>query len=99
MPLLAGVFGALDTPWLKPQPEFAQHALNTLHARAETTCLIGDSPYDIEAGKNAHFPCYCVTTGTHSAAELSVAGANGIFPSLTALGRNVFSLPLAEPVL
>ena len=29
-PLLRGVFGATDTPWLKPQPEFTRYALEQL---------------------------------------------------------------------
>src|SRR5688572_370135 len=31
-PFLHGIFGAKDTLWLKPQPEFAAHALETLGA-------------------------------------------------------------------
>jgi phosphoglycolate phosphatase len=87
LPLLDGVFGAFDTPWLKPEPEFALHALSTLRTSAVVTCLIGDSPYDIDAAKAAGFPCFCVTTGTHTAEELQAAGADGVFPDLLTLGR------------
>ncbi len=93
--LLQGVFGALDTPWLKPDREFSLHALETLHANAATTCLIGDSPYDVAAGLNGGFPCYCVTTGTHREDELRAAGAKDVFPDMAALGRAVFGLPPA----
>jgi phosphoglycolate phosphatase len=91
-PLLDHVFGALDTPYLKPQPEFALHALKLLSAKPETTCLVGDSTYDVEAARNGGFPCYCVTTGTHSAGELRAAGAAGVYDDLTTLGRVVFSV-------
>lgn len=90
--LLDGVFGALDTPWLKPQIEFAEHALKTLRAEAASTCLVGDSPYDIEAAKTAKFPVYCVTTGTHDADELRAAGANGVYPDLITLAREALGV-------
>lgn len=84
-PYLHGIFGAKDTPWLKPQPEFAAHALNVLGAQADTTLLVGDSPFDVQAAHNGGFPCWCVTTGTHDAAQLRAAGAEGIFPDLFAV--------------
>ncbi len=89
-PFLHGIFGALDTPWLKPQREFADYALKTLGVSAASAVLIGDSTYDIDAARNAGFPSWCVTTGTHTAAELSHAGANRIFPDLPAIHRALF---------
>jgi phosphoglycolate phosphatase-like HAD superfamily hydrolase len=86
-PFLNGVYGALDTPWLKPQREFAQHALNELSSSAEGTLLVGDSPWDVQAGKNGGFPSWCVTTGTHSFEELTVAGADRVFVDLVHLDR------------
>ncbi len=75
-PLLAGVFGATDTPWLKPQPAFMAHALEKLCADAATTALVGDSPWDVDAAKFGSLGgCFVVTTGTHSAAELRAHGA------------------------
>lgn len=93
--LLANVFGAGDTPWLKPDIAFTKHALKTLRAVPTTTCLIGDSPYDIEAARAAGFPCYCVTTGTHNDLELTQAGADGVYPDMLALARDVFSINLS----
>jgi len=81
-PLLDGVFGAGDTPWLKPQREFSDHVLRTLGADAATTLLIGDSPFDVETAHNGGFACWCVTTGTHDAAELREAGADEILSGL-----------------
>jgi phosphoglycolate phosphatase len=86
-PLVRGVFGARDTAWLKPQPEFAAHVLAQLGARAESTLLVGDSPFDVEAAHNGGFPCWCVTTGTHDAAQLRAAEADAVFPSLVELQR------------
>lgn len=75
-PYLAGVFGAADTPWLKPEPEFTAYALEKLSASATTTALVGDSPWDVSAALQGGLAgCYAVTTGTHTAAELIAHGA------------------------
>lgn len=92
--LLEGVFGALDTPWLKPDPEFTRHALSTLGADAGKTLLIGDSPYDVEAARKGGLVSACVTTGTHSEQELREAGATWVYPDLFAVGREVLGLEL-----
>ena len=68
--LLKGVYGAHDTPWLKPDPAFAAHVLKELGAEPATTCLVGDSPFDAEAARQAGFPAFLVTTATHSAARI-----------------------------
>lgn len=88
--MLAGIYGAVDTPWLKPERAFSDHALKELGASVDQACLIGDSPYDIEAGRNGGFPCYCVTTGTHSGEELRAAGATGVYDDMTSLAKDVF---------
>jgi phosphoglycolate phosphatase-like HAD superfamily hydrolase len=91
-PYLRGIFGATDTKWLKPQPEFAAHVLGQLGAHPATTMLVGDSPFDVQAAHHGGFACWCVTTGTHSAEQLRAAGAEAVFPDLfavqTALARN-----------
>jgi len=84
-PLLAGIYAAGDTPWLKPAPELAAHVLAELGASPATTLLVGDSPFDIQAAQNGGFPCWAVTTGTHDAAALRNAGAQRIFDGLPAL--------------
>ena len=82
-PLLAAVFGATDTPWLKPQPAFMAHALEKLSADATTTALVGDSPWDVDAARFGSLGgCFIVTTGTHSAAELRAHGADRVAPRL-----------------
>lgn len=84
-PYLTRVFGAKDTLWLKPQAEFAGHVLGELRAQPGSTLLIGDSPFDVKAAHNGGFACWCVTTGTHDAAQLRAAGAENVFPDLFAL--------------
>jgi phosphoglycolate phosphatase len=84
-PFLSGIYGAGDTPWLKPEPELAAHVLKELHADPATTVLIGDSPFDVQAARNGGFACWTVTTGTHDADQLAEAKADQIFPSLPEL--------------
>jgi phosphoglycolate phosphatase len=86
-PLLDGIFGATDTPWLKPQREFSEHALATLGADRAGALLIGDSIYDVQTGRNGGFPCWCVTTGTHAEAELRREGAAEVFADLFGVAR------------
>lgn len=94
-PFLAGIFGANDTPWLKPQPEFAAHVLARLGAKPATTLLIGDSPFDVQAAHAGGFACWCVATGTHTAEELRAAHAEAVFPDLHALGAALAIKPAA----
>jgi phosphoglycolate phosphatase-like HAD superfamily hydrolase len=84
-PYLTGNFGAKDTPWLKPQSEFADHVVKTLGARRDATMLIGDSTFDVKAAHAGGFACWCVTTGTHTAEQLRAAGAEAVFASLFAI--------------
>jgi len=86
-PQLKGIFGVGDTPWLKPDPQFTQHALTQLNAHATCTLLIGDSPFDVQTALNAGLDFIGVTTGTHSAEELKAAGATQIVSDLTAVQR------------
>jgi phosphoglycolate phosphatase len=85
-PLIAGVFGATDTPWLKPEPAFTAHVLATLGADAAATALVGDSPWDVDAARLGGLGgFFAVTTGTHDAAELRAHGATHVYPSLADL--------------
>jgi len=95
-PCLSGIYGAHDTPWLKPEPAFCSHVLGLLRANPATTCLVGDSPFDAATGRNGGFDSFLVTTGTHSAEELRTAGATRIYPDLPALARAEFGLELAD---
>jgi HAD superfamily hydrolase (TIGR01509 family) len=85
------ILGARDCRWRKPAPEFTAEALRRLGARAEETCLVGDSPFDVATARAGGFPCYAVTTGTHGAEELIAAGATAVFPNLPALQAAVWS--------
>ena len=90
-PFLRGVFGATDTPWLKPQPEFAAHVLSQLGGSVHTAVLIDDSPFDVMAAHNGGFPCWGVTTGTHDAAQLRASKADAVFADFFALQAALLS--------
>ncbi|MBI5381388.1 MAG: HAD family hydrolase [Opitutae bacterium] len=91
-PFLQRVYGAHDTPWLKPQPEYAALVLRELGAEAGTTLMVGDSPFDVQAARNGGLAaCWCVITGTHEEHELQAAGADRVFPGLHEVGRELFS--------
>jgi phosphoglycolate phosphatase len=91
-PLLRGVFGAQDTPWLKPDPRLTAHVLTTLGADPSTACLVGDSPFDAETARRGGIHGFFVTTGTHSAGDLRAAGTDEVYPDLAALARGAFGL-------
>lgn len=77
--------GNTDTEWHKPQAELTQFVLKQINASTENTCMIGDSPTDIETAHNAGLVCYCVSTGAHGVEELKEAGAEAAFESLVEL--------------
>jgi len=69
-PLLDGIFGATDTPWLKPQKEFALHALRTLGALGAGGA--GDAGAGVDASAGMEGVCligdsvYDVETGLNA---------------------------------
>ena len=88
-PLLRGVYGVGDTPWLKPEVAFTQHVLTQLGAKAEETLLVGDSPFDVQTARNGGLGFIGVTTGTHSAEELKTAGADRVAADLFGVAREL----------
>ena len=60
-------------------------------------CMVGDSPYDVDAASVADMPCYTVATGSHSMQQLqSETGSAGVYADLYELGRSVFNLTPPE---
>ena len=86
-PHLDLIFGARDFPFRKPAVEFTNEALRRLGDTADGACIVGDSPFDVQTGKNAGFPSFCVTTGTHNAEQLREAGATAVHPDLISLAK------------
>ena len=87
------VVGTGDTPWRKPDPEFARHALAKLGSEASRTAMIGDSPFDIAAARNGGlFAVHCVTTGSHSAEQLAHDRPDTVHRGMKELGAAVFGV-------
>jgi HAD superfamily hydrolase (TIGR01509 family) len=57
----------------KPHPQMLQAALDAAGLEAETTILVGDTPYDVEAGLEARVGVVAVRCGGSGDAELSGA--------------------------
>jgi HAD superfamily hydrolase (TIGR01549 family) len=79
----------------KPDPDLVQVAL----ARVEGArgVMIGDSVWDIEAGKRAEMPGIAVRTGGFGRDELTAAGAIEVFDSLVDLREALDRTPLGRP--
>jgi phosphoglycolate phosphatase len=88
-PLLDGIFGAEDTPWIKPHPDFTRHALTRLKVGAPGTTLVGDSPFDVATALQSQLGFIGVTTGTHTADELRASGATAVFDHLGGVSREL----------
>ena len=86
------ILGARDCAWRKPAREFTEEALRRIGGDAGHCCLVGDSPFDLLTARNAGFPCFCVTTGTHDEPALRASGATAVYPGLRALAAAEFEL-------
>ncbi len=87
-----GIYGTGDTPWKKPDTQFTDFALNQLKGSKENTCLIGDSPYDVDTATLSQLTCYIISSGSHSFEEMNKTKATQCFHSMTEVGREVFKL-------
>jgi phosphoglycolate phosphatase-like HAD superfamily hydrolase len=81
---IAGIADLLDAnaqpprpPASKPDPAAIEVALSQLDADRSRVVLIGDTPYDVEAGRAASVDVIGVTTGGYSAEAL--AGAVAVY--------------------
>ncbi len=92
-PWLDAIVGTDDVPYRKPDPEFTRHILDLLGADDDSSCLIGDSPFDFAAADVIPIPAYLVATGSHSVEQLQAeTTAAGIYEDMYDLGRQLFGL-------
>ncbi|PIY60215.1 hypothetical protein COY95_02940 [Candidatus Woesearchaeota archaeon CG_4_10_14_0_8_um_filter_47_5] len=76
------ILGCTDVGYSKPHPEMINAILRRLEVRPENAAMVGDTIFDIEAGKAAHTRTIGITTGTHSREELAAAHPTLIIDSL-----------------
>jgi len=81
-PRLSFVMGAEDTPYRKPEADFSHLALDKLGIPGGQALMIGDSPFDIEAGRCVGMTTLTVPTGSHTREELEAEGADHVFDDL-----------------
>jgi HAD superfamily hydrolase (TIGR01549 family) len=72
-----------DVQATKPEPDLVRAALEK--AGTEDAFMIGDTPWDIEAAREAGVDTICVITGGFSEQELREAGAAEVFESVEKL--------------
>jgi HAD superfamily hydrolase (TIGR01549 family) len=82
-----------DVEASKPEPDLVRAALGK--AGAEEAVMIGDTPWDIEAGRRAGIATICVITGGFSVAELQEAGASAVYESVDELRHDLENTPLS----
>lgn len=75
----------------KPAPDPIHHALDLVGARAQGSVFVGDSVWDMRAGRRAGVLPVAVLSGGVCRAELEEAGAQEIYSDTTDLLRNLDS--------
>jgi HAD superfamily hydrolase (TIGR01509 family) len=79
--LLAGSVEAADVEHTKPAPDIFQAAMEMGDLDVESTVAIGDSVWDMQAGRAAGLEVIGLTCGGISAEELFMAGASEVYES------------------
>jgi HAD superfamily hydrolase (TIGR01509 family) len=81
-----------DVDATKPEPDLVHAALSK--AEADGGVMVGDTPWDVEAARNAGVDTICVITGGFSQHELREAGAIAVYESVEELRRRLDETPL-----
>ena len=71
--LIAVIVGDGDVSQNKPDPEMLLYAIEKMHLKKEDVIFIGDSPIDIQTGKNAGVRVFAVLTGVSQREDLEKA--------------------------
>jgi HAD superfamily hydrolase (TIGR01549 family) len=82
-----------DVEATKPAPDLVRAALDK--AGSDDAVMLGDTPWDVEAARQAGVRTVCLLTGGFSAAELRDAGAAAVFESLDELRERLDETPFA----
>jgi HAD superfamily hydrolase (TIGR01509 family) len=73
-----------DAERSKPDPDIVRAALARSHARPETSVMVGDTPYDIEAARRAGISAFALRCGGYWT-DAALQAADGIFDDPAAL--------------
>jgi HAD superfamily hydrolase (TIGR01509 family) len=84
---------AADVSASKPAPDLVHEALDRVGGQSADAVMIGDSPWDVRAAKQAGVITVAVLTGGFGAEELREAGAIAVFRSVVELCEAVRIMP------
>lgn len=77
--LVCAVTSSADAERGKPDPDIVSSALNCIDAQPEQAVFLGDTVWDVEAGRRAGVPTAAVLTGGIAREALENAGAAAIY--------------------
>ncbi|WP_327319867.1 HAD family hydrolase [Streptomyces sp. NBC_01235] len=92
---IAATASADDVAQGKPSPEPVQHALELAGAPAERAVFVGDTVWDMRAGRRAGVRCVGVLSGGTPRADLLNAGAEAVYDGPADLLASLTASPLA----
>ncbi|MFE6821463.1 HAD family hydrolase [Streptomyces sp. NPDC057690] len=93
--VIAATASADDVEQGKPAPEPVEHALELAGAPAETAVFVGDTVWDMRAGRRAGVRCVGVLCGGIPRADLVEAGAEAVYADPAELLASLKDSPLA----
>ncbi len=82
---VGGMISADDVARSKPYPDLFHLALDRSQWKPEEAVILGDTPYDVIAGKEIGLETIAVLTGGFTERSLREAGAMEVYPDLPAL--------------
>jgi HAD superfamily hydrolase (TIGR01509 family) len=83
-----------DVESTKPEPDLVRAALDRAGESHDNAVMVGDTPWDIQAARNAQVPTLAVRTGGFGVDELRDAGALEVFESVDDLRSKLDQTPL-----
>ncbi|MER6787670.1 HAD family hydrolase [Streptomyces sp. NPDC000658] len=93
--VIAATASADDVEEGKPAPEPVRHALELAGAPAERAVFVGDTVWDMQAGRRAGVRCVGVLSGGIPRADLVEAGAEAVYDDPAGLLASLATSPLA----
>ncbi|WP_329415922.1 HAD family hydrolase [Streptomyces sp. NBC_00704] len=93
--VIAATAGADDVEEGKPAPEPVRHALELVGAPAERAVFVGDTVWDMRAGRRAGVRCVGLLSGGIPRTDLVEAGAEAVYDDPADLLASLSSSPLA----
>src|SRR4051812_20411481 len=87
-----------DVDRAKPHPDIFSTAMRKADLPPSRVVVVGDSVWDVEAGRRAGVPTIGVETGGFSASELEGAGAAGVFEDPQAVITRLADGPIGSLV-